>query len=59
MPHSFRAQLWKLSTDHEQETTVTFKVPKADYEKVSPVGQLAEQVLFVTVFREQEVGAQA
>ena len=55
MPHSFRAQIWKMIIDHDQETVVTLKVPECDGDAVAPLRKLTKKVVIVTVFEEREV----
>lgn len=52
-PIIFKAQLWRVSQDHEGESKVTFAIPLTDLEKVLKIGELTQRLLMVTVKADQ------
>lgn len=54
MPYSFRFTVHRVSSDNCQETTLVLKVDNQDYDRVSPLGKLTQQVLIATVYTEKE-----
>lgn len=55
MGHAFRGQVHRVSSDHDGELTLVFKIPRQYYDEVTAVGNLTNQMLFVTVLTEEEV----
>lgn len=50
----FRATVKGLKSDEDLETVITLRVPGLDYDRVSSIGKLTKQVLWVGVFSESE-----
>lgn len=48
-PIQFHAQLWRISSDNEGESRVTFAIPLSDLEKVLKLGECTQKLLTVTV----------
>ena len=48
------AQLWKITTDHEGESTVTFKVPFSELADVVKLNLLLQKELEITIRQKDE-----
>jgi len=48
-PIQFHAQLWRISTDQDGESRVSFAIPLSDLEKVLRLGTATQKLLTVTV----------
>lgn len=54
MASTFRAILKRRTSDKDGAGTVTFDYPASEITEVDAVGKMVNEVLYVTVMREQE-----